>query len=144
MKVRQVFRNQTDGQVEGTFIFPLPPDAAISDFQMTVDGQVLEGKVMKKDEARRIYEDIVRSQRDPALLEYVGRDLFQTNVFPIPPGAAARSTSPTPRCWAGERPLPFPLPAAHAAVRRRPCPDPGAAGRATQPAGTAHGVQPQS
>ncbi len=88
VKVRQVFRNESDAQVEGTFIFPLPPDAAISDFRMTVDGQVLEGKVLKKDEARRIYEDIVRSQRDPALLEYLERDLFQTNVFPIPPHAS--------------------------------------------------------
>ncbi len=88
VKVRQVFRNKTDSQVEGSFIFPLPADAAVSDFQMTVDGQVLEGKVMNNDEARRIYEDIVRRQRDPALLEYLGRELFRTNVFPIPPHAS--------------------------------------------------------
>ncbi|MFZ1753558.1 MAG: VIT domain-containing protein [Caldilineaceae bacterium] len=86
VRVTQVFHNSSDRVQEGTFIFPLPEDAAISDFQMTVDGQVLEGKLLKKEEARRIYEEIVRQQRDPALLEYVGRDLFQASVFPIPAG----------------------------------------------------------
>lgn len=84
VRVTQVFRNPSDRVQEGTFLFPLPEDAAISDFQMTVDGQVLEGKLLKKEEARAIYEEIVRQQRDPALLEYVGRDLFQASVFPIP------------------------------------------------------------
>lgn len=84
VRVTQVFHNPSDRVQEGTFLFPLPEDAAISDFQMTVDGQVLEGKLLKKEEARRIYEEIVRQQRDPALLEYVGRDLFQASVFPIP------------------------------------------------------------
>ncbi len=84
VRVTQVFRNHSAQIQEGTFIFPLPEDAAISDFQMTVDGQVLEGKLLKKEEARRIYEEIVRQQRDPALLEYVGRDLFQASIFPIP------------------------------------------------------------
>jgi Ca-activated chloride channel family protein len=90
VRVTQVFRNDTGRTVEGVYIFPLPGDAAVSDFQMTVDGQVLEGKLLNKDEARRIYEEIVRRQRDPALLEYIGRNLFQTSVFPIPAGASRK------------------------------------------------------
>jgi Ca-activated chloride channel family protein len=86
VRLTQVFHNETGHTVEGVYIFPLPGDAAVSDFQMTVNGQVLEGKLLDKDEARRIYEDIVRRRRDPALLEYIGRNLFQTNVFPIPAG----------------------------------------------------------
>lgn len=83
----QVLRNHSAQTVEGTYIFPLPENAAISDFQMTVDGQVLEGKILPKEEALRTYEEIVRSRRDPALLQYIGRDLFQVSVFPIPAGA---------------------------------------------------------
>lgn len=90
VRVTQLFRNPTRNVVEGVYIFPLPEEAAVSDFQMTVDGQVLEGKLLDKDEARRIYESIVRSRRDPALLEYVGRNLFQTSVFPIPAGASRK------------------------------------------------------
>ena len=86
VRVTQVFRNRSGGIVEGQFIFPLPADAAVSDLQMKVDDAVLEGKVIAADEARAIYEAIVRQQRDPALLQYIGQGLFQTNVFPIPPG----------------------------------------------------------
>jgi Ca-activated chloride channel family protein len=43
--------------------------------------------LLSKDEARRRYEEIVAKNRDPALLEWVGAGMFQTNVFPIPPGA---------------------------------------------------------
>src|SRR5215471_15200656 len=45
----------------------------------------LVGEARSRDEARRIYNDIVRSRRDPALLEYAGKNLFQASVFPIQP-----------------------------------------------------------
>jgi len=89
-RVDQVFVNEASFPVEGTYIFPLPEDAAISSFDMWVDGQKLEGKLLGRDEARAIYEDIVRRQRDPALLEYVGRGAFQASIFPIPPGGERR------------------------------------------------------
>ncbi len=88
--VDQVFVNDGHHEVEGTYIFPLPEEAAISEFAMWVDGQKLEGQVLERDEARRIYEDIVRRRRDPALLEYVGRDAFQASIYPIPPGGERR------------------------------------------------------
>ena len=89
-KVDQVFVNEASFAVEGTYIFPLPEDAAISSFDMWVDRQKLEGKLLDRDEARAIYEDIVRRQRDPALLEYVGRGAFQASIFPIPAGGERR------------------------------------------------------
>ena len=89
-KVDQVFVNDADFAVEGTYIFPLPEDAAVSSFDMWVDGKRLEGKLLGRDEARRIYEDIVRRQKDPALLEYAGRGAFQARIFPIPPRGERR------------------------------------------------------
>lgn len=86
VRVTQTFRNQSGAVVEGQFIFPLPSDAAVSDLQMRVDDRALEGQIMAAEEARAIYEAIVRQQRDPALLQYIGQGLFQTNVFPIPAG----------------------------------------------------------
>jgi Ca-activated chloride channel family protein len=88
--VDQVFVNEARVEVEGTYIFPLPEEAAISEFAMWVDGEKLEGQVLERDEARRIYEDIVRQRRDPALLEYVGRNAFQASIYPIPPGGERR------------------------------------------------------
>ncbi len=84
--VRQLFRNDSGRLSEGVYVFPLPADAAPSSFQMTIDGQVVEGSLYDADEARAIYEEIVRSLRDPALLEWSGRGLFQVSVFPIPAG----------------------------------------------------------
>ena len=57
---------------------------------MWVDGVPIEAKILPAAEARGIYDAIVRQMRDPALLEYVGSDAIQANVFPIPPGGERR------------------------------------------------------
>ena len=88
----QLFHNTGARTVQGHYLFPLPADATVSDFQMEVDGTLLEGQLYPKDEARRIYQQIVRAQKDPALLEYFGQGLFQTSVFPLPPGATRTLT----------------------------------------------------
>lgn len=89
-RVDQVFRNDSDFDVEGSYLFPLPPGAAVQRFVMWVDGAPLEAKILPANEARAIYEDYVRRNQDPALLEYVGRDAVQARIFPIPPGAERR------------------------------------------------------
>ena len=83
-KIDQVFVNESPYDVEGTYIFPLPEDASISDFAMYVDGKRLSAEVLDADEARSIYEDIVRQRRDPAILEYIGRSAFRARIYPIP------------------------------------------------------------
>ncbi|MEW5959160.1 MAG: VIT domain-containing protein, partial [Chloroflexota bacterium] len=89
-RVDQVFRNDSQWSLEGTYIFPLPENAAISDFAMWINGERVEGQLYTKEEARRIYDSIVRRRLDPALLEYIGRDLFQASIFPIDPGDTRR------------------------------------------------------
>jgi Ca-activated chloride channel family protein len=85
VEVRQVFRNGWHRAIEGTYYFPLPKDAGVSEFKMIVDGKVLSGELLEKDKARKVYEDIVRRQIDPALLEYIDHNLFCARIFPIPP-----------------------------------------------------------
>lgn len=85
VKVDQVFYNDSRQPIEGTYYFPLPKEASVSDFKMIVDGKVLSGELLDKDKARQIYEDIVRRNIDPALLEYVDYNLFSARIFPIPP-----------------------------------------------------------
>jgi Ca-activated chloride channel family protein len=86
VRVSQVFRNPSSVPMEAQVLFPLPEGAAVSGLTLLVDGKELTGRLLGRDEARRTYEDIVRRRRDPALLEYMGRDLFQTSVFPVSPG----------------------------------------------------------
>jgi len=83
-KIDQVFKNEYDTDLEGTYIFPLPEAAAISDFSLYIDGRRTSGEMLKSSEARRIYEDIVRRMKDPGLLEYAGRNMFRAKVYPIP------------------------------------------------------------
>jgi Ca-activated chloride channel family protein len=88
--IDQVFHNPNSWAAEGTYIFPIPPGAAISGFTMTVDGEPVEAKLLDAVEARQIYDEIVRNLRDPALLEYIGEGAIQASVFPIPPGEDRR------------------------------------------------------
>ncbi len=92
VQVSQTFHNPGSFPLESEFLFPLPEEGAIQNFVLMVDGRELPGRLLPKDEARRIYEDIVRTKRDPALLEYVGRGLYRTSVFPIPAGADRKVT----------------------------------------------------
>ncbi len=88
--IDQVFVNEGETIAEGTYMFPIPQGATVSDFTMWVDGQAIQPQILEADEARQIYNDIVRQLRDPALLEYVGANAVRANVFPIPPGDERR------------------------------------------------------
>ncbi len=83
--LEQVFRNDTDATLEGTYLFPIPESASIVEFAIWDGDRRLVGEVRSREEARRIYDEIVRRQRDPGLLEYAGKDLFQASIYPIPP-----------------------------------------------------------
>jgi Ca-activated chloride channel homolog len=83
--VEQVFRNDTPVTLEGTYLFPIPESASIAEFAIWDGDRRLVGEVRSREEARRIYDEIVRRQRDPGLLEYAGKDLFQASIFPILP-----------------------------------------------------------
>jgi Ca-activated chloride channel family protein len=88
--IDQVFRNDLPYEVEGEYIFPIPEGASIGEFAMWVDGVKLEAQALDAEEARAIYEEIVRSRRDPALLEYAGRGAFRARIYPIPPNGERR------------------------------------------------------
>lgn len=86
--VSQTFNNVGSTTIEASFLFPLPYDGAVDSLTFLVEGKEFAGQLLGADEARKRYEAIVRENRDPALLEWVGTGLFQTSVFPIPPGQA--------------------------------------------------------
>ena len=88
--IDQVFVNHFGRDIEGTYIFPVPDGASVSDFAMFVGNERIKGEILDRREARRVYEDIVRRLRDPGLLEYVGRNLFRARVYPIPANGEKR------------------------------------------------------
>lgn len=84
-RVVQVFRNDSRQTLEGTYFFPIPDTAAIVEFAIWENGRKIVSEVRSRVEARRIYDEIVRRQRDPGLLEYAGRNLLQASIYPILP-----------------------------------------------------------
>jgi len=82
-KITQVFHNPNNYDVEGKYFFPIPKNVSITNFTMHVNGEPLDAKILDKDTARTIYEDIVRKRKDPALLEYIGHGMVQARVYPI-------------------------------------------------------------
>src|SRR5215467_15449965 len=83
--IDQEFYNPNDQRLEGFYMFPVPKGAHIDKFSMEIAGKSVDAELLPADKARGIYEDIVRKMRDPALLEYAGRDLFKVRIFPIEP-----------------------------------------------------------
>lgn len=81
----QVFRNSSPFRLEGEYLFPLPEMAQIYDFELYMNGKKTPGEVLDAENAAKIYRNIVRKLRDPALLEYSGNGLFRAKIFPIDP-----------------------------------------------------------
>jgi len=90
VEIDQVFRNLNGRRVEGDYIFPIPDGAAVSDFVLYVDGRPLHAEAMDARQALRIYQELVRELRDPALLEYAGREMFRARIHPFEPHGERR------------------------------------------------------
>lgn len=88
--VDQVFINNYHRDLEGTYIFPISPDASISKFSMYIGNEEVKGKILDRNEARQTYEEIVRRKKDPALLEYFKDGMFKASVYPIPANGETR------------------------------------------------------
>ena len=90
VEMEMVFRNPLDRQMEGRFLYLLPPNATVSRFAKEVEGTLMEGEVVETQRARAIYREILHSMRDPALLEQDQGNRFSAKVFPIPAKGTAR------------------------------------------------------
>ena len=82
--ITQTFFNDTDRNLAGTYLFPLPEDTTFSSFSLHIDGKPVEGKILEANEARQTYEEIVRRMVDPGLLEYADYKTVRARIFPIP------------------------------------------------------------
>lgn len=89
-EVDESYTNHGGGLGEADYYFPLPRGAAFQDLKLSINGSLVAGEVMAADEARRIYEEIVRRRRDPALVEWMGSGMLHARIFPVAPGEEKR------------------------------------------------------
>ncbi|MFT3881544.1 MAG: VIT and VWA domain-containing protein [Gemmatales bacterium] len=82
--VKQTFRNPANRPLEAVYTFNVPKGATVREFSMMVNGKKVKGELVEAAKAKSIYTEIVRRTMDPGLLEYLGTDLIQMSVFPVP------------------------------------------------------------
>jgi Ca-activated chloride channel family protein len=70
---------------EAELIVPVPDGAVVRGFAYDGPGGEITAQVLPKDEAKRIYQQLVSKIRDPALVEFVGYNLIRSSVFPVEP-----------------------------------------------------------
>ncbi|MDO8666053.1 MAG: VIT domain-containing protein [Gemmatimonadales bacterium] len=90
IEVEEQFRNTGGGIAEGTYLYPMPGEAVFQNFSLWTGENEVRGEMMNAEQARGIYEEIVRRLRDPALLTLEGHGLIRARVFPIQPGETRR------------------------------------------------------
>jgi Ca-activated chloride channel family protein len=88
--VDMTFDNPTPRPLEATFLFPLPKGSTVDELALWMSGKREVGKVLERQQARQIYESIVRRSRDPGLVEYVDSELVEVKIFPVPAGGQQR------------------------------------------------------
>jgi Ca-activated chloride channel family protein len=92
VEVEEWFQNRGGGMGESDYLYPLPGEAVFSNFSLFQGDNELRGETMDANRARAIYEEIVRTKRDPALIELAGHGLVRARVFPIANGETRKIT----------------------------------------------------
>jgi Ca-activated chloride channel family protein len=92
VEVTEWFLNDGEAIAEGDYLYPLPGEAVFQGFSLFQGDTELSGEIMDADEARQVYEGIVRRRGDPALIELAGHGLLRARVFPIQPGEERKVT----------------------------------------------------
>jgi Ca-activated chloride channel family protein len=79
-----VLKNPTARPIESELLVPVPDRAVVRGFAFSGAAKEPTARLLVKEEAARIYHDIVSKLRDPALLEFAGNSLVRSSVFPVP------------------------------------------------------------
>ncbi|MFZ4575925.1 MAG: VIT domain-containing protein, partial [Phycisphaerales bacterium] len=90
--IEMTLTNPASYPQEAEVLLPVPDGAAVRALQYDGTGPEPTAQVLRKEDARRIYEDIVRSMKDPAIMEYAGSNAIKTSAFPIPAGKSQKLT----------------------------------------------------
>ncbi|MGB8356007.1 MAG: VIT domain-containing protein [Chthoniobacteraceae bacterium] len=78
------FFNPNHRQLEGELVFPLPDGAAVTGYALDINGQMIDGVIVKKEKARVTFENEARRRVDPGIVEYVAGNVYRTRIYPLP------------------------------------------------------------
>jgi len=86
VRVKQHFRNDSQGWVEGIYVFPLTDNAAVHRMRMIIGERIIEGQIQERAQAKRTYEKAKSEGRKASLVEQERPNLFTNSVANIGPG----------------------------------------------------------
>lgn len=91
-KVTQIFSNTSNENIEAIYVFPLPENASIDKFTLTIGDELIEGKIMEKKEAQHIYEQAKKEGKKSAIMNQQRANIFKTKVANIQKGSEVSIT----------------------------------------------------
>jgi len=84
--VTQQFENPFGHKIEAVYVFPLPHNAAVSDFVLTIGDRRIRGLIRERAEAERIYKEARQQGYVAALLTQERPNVFTQSVANLEPG----------------------------------------------------------
>jgi Ca-activated chloride channel family protein len=75
-RVKQRFVNPFSEPIQARYIFPLPPEAAIRDFILEIDGTPRVAERLSVEESQLYFQGIILSLQAPSLLQFWGWETF--------------------------------------------------------------------
>ncbi len=84
--VTQQFHNPFSSKIEAVYVFPLPQNAAVNEFVMTIGDRRIRGIIREKQEAKRIYQAARAQGYKASLLTQERPNIFTQKVANIEPG----------------------------------------------------------
>src|SRR5947208_11878295 len=88
VEVTQQFQNPYDARIEAVYVFPLPHNASVNDFVMTIGERRIRGIIRERREAERIYQEAKERGYVASLLTEERPNIFTQSVANIEPGRA--------------------------------------------------------
>jgi Ca-activated chloride channel homolog len=86
VRVTQEFENKFNEPIEAVYVFPLPQNSAVDDMTMKIGERTIRGKIMKRDEAKQVYETAKNNGQTASLLDQERPNIFTQAIANIMPG----------------------------------------------------------
>lgn len=86
VRVTQQYHNPFNSKIEAVYVFPLPDDAAVNDFVMTIGSRSIRGVIREREQAEKIYEQARGRGYQASLMTQQRSNIFTQKVANIEPG----------------------------------------------------------
>src|SRR5574344_334318 len=85
------FTNPNARVFAGELEFPSPDGATVCGYELEVNGSMVPGVVVPKEQARVAFENETKKGVDPGLVEHVKGNVWKTRIFPLAPNAPRKA-----------------------------------------------------